>query len=105
VQTLNLPTALPWDVVLSHLQKLQGLLIFDSYEHLIPAELPFLLEIQHSCPGIALLITSRERLRLPSETLVEVPSLGIPHAVALLRYAGRMFPIEENDRTLATICQ
>jgi predicted ATPase/DNA-binding CsgD family transcriptional regulator len=58
------------------------LLVVDNCEHVIGDSADLLNDILRSCPGITVLATSRERLRLSGETVWRVPSLAVPGADA-----------------------
>ncbi len=75
----------PRTQLLNYLQEKELLLILDNFEYLLPdpqaveAEaLDLLAEILSHAPGVTLLITSRERLNLRSEWLLEVEGLIFP---------------------------
>lgn len=55
----------------------QLLLVLDNYEHLLDAA-PLAAELLHAAPDIAILATSRVRLRLTGEHLYPVPPLALP---------------------------
>ncbi|MBA3529284.1 MAG: AAA family ATPase, partial [Propionibacteriaceae bacterium] len=55
----------------------EALLVVDNFEHLLPAA-PVLTEVLGVCPGLTLLVTSRERLRLSGEHDVPVLPLSCP---------------------------
>ncbi|MGH2925505.1 MAG: AfsR/SARP family transcriptional regulator [Solirubrobacterales bacterium] len=54
------------------------LLVLDNCEHLIGACARLAEELLHSCPGLTILATSREPLRIGGEVTVRVPSLRLP---------------------------
>ncbi len=54
------------------------LLLLDNCEHLIGACARLADELLRACPGLTLLTTSREPLRMAGEVTVRVPSLGLP---------------------------
>lgn len=58
----------------------RGLLVLDNAEHVIDGVAALVTALVRSCPGIALLVTSRERLGVPAERVVEVPPLAVPPA-------------------------
>lgn len=53
------------------------LLLVDNFEHLLPAA-PIIVELLSMCPGVAVLVTSRERLRVTGEWDVPVLPLACP---------------------------
>ncbi|BCJ33951.1 hypothetical protein Athai_14540 [Actinocatenispora thailandica] len=59
-----------------------ALLVFDNCEHLIDAIAQLAEELLGRCPGLRILATSREPLRLVGEALCPVPPLGVPAAGA-----------------------
>ncbi len=100
----------------------QMLLLIDNFEHLIEAA-PALSELLAVAPGLALMVTSREVLRLEGEHVYLVAPLGLPEmqrslsAAALSQYeAVRLFLdrirsvnpafalTEENAPVVAEIC-
>ncbi len=106
-----------------HLSDKQLLLVLDNFEQVLEAagELPGLLS---SAPGLTLLVTSREALRLSGEQRYPVPTLSLPdprwrldagalaryEAVALFRERARAvqpdFQItDENGAAIAEICR
>lgn len=86
--------------VLTFLRHRDILLIFDNYEHLLPAT-EFVAEILNRAPGVSILITSRESLHLQIEWVFELTGLPLqakekeelPAAVLLLEQrAQRLEP-------------
>ncbi|HSM55615.1 MAG TPA: BTAD domain-containing putative transcriptional regulator [Candidatus Sulfomarinibacteraceae bacterium] len=86
----------------AYLRRKELLIILDSYEHLLP-EVDLIVKILEEAPAIKLLVTSRERLRLRWEWVVQVGGLsdtpgqdgnkGQPPAVRLFLYhAHRVVP-------------
>lgn len=143
VQVISLATVLDPDLVLptiaqvlsiesgpgSLLQILQAclrekecLLLLDNFEHLLEAA-PSLTALLSACPGLKLLITSRERLHVRGEYVFDVPPLPLPDdasqhspSTLLQNPAVRLFVersqaiqpgfrlTETNARTVARIC-
>ncbi len=66
------------ELVVERLRTSEALLVLDNCEHLISAAARFASALLTSCPGVSIVATSREGLALPGETLVQVPSLGLP---------------------------
>jgi predicted ATPase/DNA-binding SARP family transcriptional activator len=60
-----------------YLAEKEMLLVLDSFEHLA-AEGSFISQILEAAPEVRLLVTSRERLGVPAETLVELWGMEVP---------------------------
>lgn len=113
-------TAEPRDQVLAYLGDKELLLVLDNLEHLPDAD-ELVARLIAACPELRLLITSRERLNLHGERLVELPGLEQPpdtDAGALLDYsAPQLFltcaeavlpsfvPTKEDARAIVQICR
>jgi predicted ATPase len=68
--------------LLDYLRPKQLLLVLDNFEHLqAGAELIF--ELLQECPGLRMLVTSREHLQLSSETLFVLDGMALPSTAAL----------------------
>jgi predicted ATPase/DNA-binding SARP family transcriptional activator len=85
-----------------------GLLILDNFEHVLPAS-SWVGDLLGSCPGMKLLATSRQALRLQAEQRYEVGTLGVSAAGALFvaraRSHDRGFALSEaNGSAVAAIC-
>jgi len=106
-----------------HLASKKLLLVLDNAEHLLEGCVPFVDLVLRRCPGVAILVTSRERLGMTGELTYRVPSLTVPGPGdnlapdALLAYEGvRMFVdrarllrpyfsvTPDNAASLASIC-
>jgi non-specific serine/threonine protein kinase len=86
-----------------HLKCRALLLVLDNGEHLVAACTFLSGALLKSCPGLHILITSRQALALPGEVVIPVPPLSLPdrsmlqvrekdHVTALLEYdAVRLF--------------
>ena len=66
----------------------QLLLVVDNCEHVLDAVAELVEEIGRTCPGVAVLATSREGLALDGERMLAVPSLAAPDADADLAAVG-----------------
>jgi predicted ATPase/serine/threonine protein kinase/DNA-binding SARP family transcriptional activator len=78
----------PKSHLLHHLRDKKLLLILDNFEHLLEgAEL--LADALHVAPMLHLLVTSRERLRLQQEWVLDVPGLALPPAAQLFLQRAR----------------
>lgn len=53
------------------------LLVLDNWEHLLSAG-PILGELAQECPGVQMVVTSRERLRISAETVFVLPGMAYP---------------------------
>ena len=73
-ETAQLPVL---DSVRTYLHDRRMLLLLDNFEHLIPAA-SFIGNLLADAPGLAVLITSQESLRLPGEQEFPVPPLDLP---------------------------
>lgn len=68
--------------VIAHLRRKQMLVVLDNLEQLLPAA-PLVSELLAACPGVRILATSRQRLRLRQEQRFAVAPLALDAAVAL----------------------
>jgi predicted ATPase/DNA-binding SARP family transcriptional activator len=69
----------PWDQILGYLREKEMLLILDNFEQLLDSA-GLLTDIISNSPKIKILTTSRERLNLRGEWLVEILGLPTPEA-------------------------
>ena len=69
----NLPNAL-----IEYLCSRQTLLVLDQCEHLLEACTQLADMLLRTCPNLKILATSREALRIPGETIFNIPSLSLP---------------------------
>ena len=70
----------PTEALLAVLGTRRLLLVIDNCEHLLGAVAPLVEAILTTCPNVAVLATSREPLRLPTERVWQVPPLAVPAA-------------------------
>ena len=101
----------------------QLLLVLDNFEHVLEAA-PLVADLLRACPGLVILATSRERLRLNGEREFPVSPLSLPEPAALgsasslggnaavqlfAERAGEIEPgftlSDENAGTVAEICR
>jgi predicted ATPase/DNA-binding SARP family transcriptional activator len=110
----------PKQQLLNYLREKRLLLVMDNFEHLI-AGVGLLSEILAAAPDLKLLVTSRERLNLRDEWVLEVHGMHFPasqtdqpleeySAVRLFLQSARMarvdFSLSEEDKSaLIRICQ
>ena len=76
------------DQVREYLAGKKVLLVFDNFEHVIPA-VPLVDALLAGCPGVSVLITSRQSTRLTWEREVEVSPMTSDEAVALFEDRAR----------------
>ncbi len=79
--TLKLPDAqrsTQLDVITAHFETRHALLILDNCEHMIAACAELIVYLLEHCPGLHVLTTSRETLRVLGEVVYRVPSLTVP---------------------------
>ena len=96
--------------VLNHLAGLNALLVLDNCEHVVVAAADLADTLLRACPGVRLLVTSREALGIAGEVTYPVPSLGLDEAVELLaRRAAAAAPgfavTEANRADALEICR
>jgi predicted ATPase len=68
----------PIEAVVEYLQHSPALVVFDNCEHLLGAVARLAERLLSSAPGLTIVATSREPLRLSGESVFRVPSLAIP---------------------------
>lgn len=68
----------PMDTVIDLLRDRRLLLVLDNCEHLVEAVATLASRLLRSAPGLRILATSRERLGMPGEHVLLVPSLTLP---------------------------
>jgi predicted ATPase len=86
-----------WDDVIDQLRTQQAVVVLDNCEHLLDACRRHIASLHAECPGVAVLATSREPIRVPGEILWHVPPLDVPPVTdvdagsVLASSAGRLF--------------
>jgi len=70
------------DALLDNLRDRELLLVLDTCEHLIAACAELVEALLRGAPALRILVTSREALGVPGETVCRVPSLSLPEALA-----------------------
>jgi predicted ATPase len=89
------------DGLADHIGEREMLLVLDNLEQVIDAA-PALADLVEACPNLAVLATSRERLRVRGEVEFEVRPLAEPDAVELfVARAG----LSEADDAVAQLCR
>lgn len=100
----------PMDTVLHHLGERQLLIVIDNCEHLLDANAPRLGAMLRACPGLRLLVTSREPTKVTGEVTWRVPPLSRGDAVALFADRARLAQpdfgrTDDNAALVSQICQ
>jgi non-specific serine/threonine protein kinase len=72
------PGRLLLDSLVAELRVRNVLLVLDNSEHLLDAVASVVDALVRHCPGVRVLVTSRERLRLAGELIVQVSPLSVP---------------------------
>lgn len=101
--------------LIGHLQERNLLLLLDNAEHLIDEVAGFVVRVLENCPGVQIVVTSREPLQVPGEVAYSIGPLQVPgpdvsssaklveyDAVALLREragSGRR-SLEQDEETV-----
>jgi predicted ATPase/DNA-binding CsgD family transcriptional regulator len=70
------------ETLIRHLRDKQVLLVLDNFEQVIPAA-PLTSDLLSACPGLKIMVTSREALRVSGEQEYPVPPLAVPDAERL----------------------
>jgi predicted ATPase/class 3 adenylate cyclase len=76
------PTGARTDDVLEHLETRKAVVILDNCEHLVEACRSLISRLRASCPQVAVITTSRERLHVPGERSWRVEPLPVPEEAA-----------------------
>jgi predicted ATPase len=87
------------DGLAEHIGERELLVLLDNLEQVIAAA-PELSALLSACPNLALIVTSRELLRVQGEVEFAVPPLAEPEAVALFCDRAHVVPSEE----IAELC-
>lgn len=84
----------------------QMLLLLDNAEHLMPAAADVIADLATACPTVAVMVTSRERLRLPGERVYAVPPMSASDGETLFRRraAEAGMTVEASD-ALSLLCR
>ena len=66
------------DTLTEHLRSMRLLLVLDNAEHLLAPCAQMAEAVLRQCPGVTIVVTSREPLGVPGEVVYRVPPLSIP---------------------------
>jgi predicted ATPase len=82
------------EVAVAFLRQKQLLIILDNCEHLLAAAAELTAILLAQCPGVSVLATSREPLKVPGEVVYKLPTLPVPKisegltAIDAMRFAS-----------------
>jgi predicted ATPase len=103
-----LPGQATTDAVLDFLGRRELLLLLDNCEHVLRAAAELAEGALRAAPGVKLLATSREPLRVAGEVVFRVPSLEAPSALQLFveraAQASPGFELDEANGAVTRIC-
>jgi len=68
----------PKDQLMTYLKEKEMLVVLDNFEHLLNGGVVLVQELIEHCPGIVIMITSRERLNLQGEQIYEIRGMRFP---------------------------
>jgi len=99
----------PLTVLIDYLRSKQLLLVLDNCEHLVEACAQLADQLLHQCPGLKLVVSSREALGISGETVYRVPSLREEEATNLFieratKADSRFTATKENAPFIAQMC-
>ncbi|HYM59307.1 MAG TPA: tetratricopeptide repeat protein [Thermoanaerobaculia bacterium] len=100
----------PLETLVDHCRQRRLLLLLDNCEHVIDASARLALELIRTCPGLHLIATSREPLKVPGETVWRVNPLSPSDATRLFfdraRSSAPAFELPESRMRFVTrICE
>jgi non-specific serine/threonine protein kinase len=100
----------PLELVLAHLADRKLLLVLDNCEHMIKECSRFVDRLTRACPGVQVLATSRQSLRVAGEVSMQVPPMDVIEASDLFSERGAAakpsFTLnDQNAGPIARICK
>jgi predicted ATPase/class 3 adenylate cyclase len=72
----------PRDILISHLQTQDILVVLDNCEHVVDAVAALVEAVLGGAPGVRILVSSQELIGLPGEQVLRVPPLDVPDAAS-----------------------
>jgi predicted ATPase/class 3 adenylate cyclase/DNA-binding CsgD family transcriptional regulator len=98
------------DTVLRALGGRRALVVLDNCEHLLDATAALVTDLVESCPGVRLMATSREPIRVPGEVSYRVPSLSLSgEAIELFSFRAQLvrpeFRLTDDVDVVTQICE
>jgi non-specific serine/threonine protein kinase len=98
----------PLEALITELSGMRLLIMLDTCEHLLGACAAVAAAIGHACPGVRILATSREPLRVPGEETLDIAPLSARDSIELFRRrAGAATPGSDvlDPDVLAAVCE
>lgn len=98
------------DTVLRFLGARRALVVLDNCEHVMDAAAALVVALVETCPGVRVLATSREPIRVPGEVSYRVPSLSLTdEAIQMFSFRAQRvrpdFCLTDDNRAVVTeIC-
>ncbi|GAA1761125.1 MULTISPECIES: ATP-binding protein [Streptomonospora] len=83
----------PLDAIVTDLRDKRALVLLDTCERAVAPLADLCREVLASCPGVHILATSRQPLRVPGESVWRVPPLSLPPAPRLREDGARVRPV------------
>lgn len=98
------------DTVLRYLAEREMLIVLDNCEHLLDVGATQVNALLQCCPGVTLLATSREPIKVAGEVTWRVPSLSLDDAIAFFADRARLvrpdFVIDDSNAAMVSqICR
>lgn len=91
------------DVLTEGLRDRRMLVVLDTCEHLLGASARLASALLTACPGVRILITSRQPLRVPGESVMAVPPLRLDDAAALFTQRAAEVQVQLAGEYLAAV--
>jgi diguanylate cyclase (GGDEF)-like protein len=110
LQIAEVPDQPLLETVLEHLAEASVLLVLDNFEQIVDDAAGLVSELLAVAPGVAALITSRERLSLYGEQVYQVPALRDSPALTLFEQRARAVDADfevtaDTALVVATLCR
>jgi predicted ATPase/class 3 adenylate cyclase len=88
------------NALIDYLHTSQMLLVLDQCEYLLEACTQLTETLLRTCPNLKILATSREALRIPGETVFQMPSLSLPSSEAVQRSKPVLAEYAQSDAVM-----
>jgi predicted ATPase/class 3 adenylate cyclase len=99
------PTGMPVDDLARELAGRRLLVFIDNVEHLLPDAADAVAAVRTVCPTVTVVVTSRERLRVPGERVYAVPAMSESDGESLFRMQAASAGVElQASAEVRTLC-